>query len=77
MPAMSSPSFDRHHVYRIGRSLINRFQHPGEGLGVLVAFIFLELYGSRKSSELGGEDWLYMMRHIHFLARNLFDGIGY
>ncbi len=59
---------NHHHVNRIGRSLIDRLQHSGEGLGIVVALVFLELDGSGISGEFGRKDRLHAMSHVHALV---------
>ena len=56
--------------------VVDGLEHFGQRIGVIVAFIFLELHGPGEAGELGGKDRLHSVTHVHALACDLFQRVG-
>ena len=61
--------------YSINGSLINRFQHSAQCIGVSVAFVLFQEDRPRKTGKLRGEERMHAVAHIHALTSQLFQCI--
>src|SRR5215472_2803765 len=69
--------FHDHYIHRVGRPLVNRFQHARQSLRITIALVFFELHSARIPGKFRRKYWLHAVSHIHPLVDDLLQRVGH